>query len=127
MPYKDADRRKAAARKWRLLHRADRAAYMRRYRRSRSSGRSRGRPRVQARVFETREMATDIPPVAHAGEPTAGSETVALAPTVGLDPSAHDTSPRTDDNRGGASDARSEQLPPGTEAGLLLSSDRMGA
>jgi hypothetical protein len=127
MPYKDADRRKAAARKWRLLHRADRAAYMRRYRRSRSSGRSRGRPRVQARSFETREMATGSPLVAHAGEPTAGSELVAVDPTVDPNPSPHDASPRTDDNGGAATDTRSDQLPPGTEAGLLLPSDRMGA
>ncbi len=45
MPYNDSERRKAAARKWRVHHRAERAAYMRRYRRARSSGRGRGRPR----------------------------------------------------------------------------------
>jgi hypothetical protein len=123
MPYKDADRRKAAARKWRLLHRADRAAYMRRYRRSRSSGRSRGRPRVQARMFETREIATDRSLVVRPGEPTADSEPVTLAPTDCPNPSVHESSPKTDHQGGDATDGRSEQLPPGTEAGLPLPSD----
>ncbi len=45
MPYKDPERRRQAARKWRLSHRAQRAAYMRRYRKARSSGRPPGRPR----------------------------------------------------------------------------------
>ena len=45
MPYKDPERRRQAARKWRIAHREQRAAYMRRYRRARSSGRPPGRPR----------------------------------------------------------------------------------
>jgi hypothetical protein len=45
MPYKDPDQRRQAARKWRAFHRAERAAYMRRYRKARSTGRPRGRPR----------------------------------------------------------------------------------
>lgn len=45
MPYKDPERRRQAARKWRLSHREQRAAYMRRYRKARRSGRPPGRPR----------------------------------------------------------------------------------
>lgn len=49
MPYQDTERRKQAAQKWRIRHRSERAAYMRRYRRARSSGRARGRPRTGSR------------------------------------------------------------------------------
>jgi hypothetical protein len=47
MPYKDPDRRRQAEREWRRTHREYRAAYMRRYRRARSSGRRPGRPRTK--------------------------------------------------------------------------------
>jgi hypothetical protein len=45
MPYRDPERRRLAERRWRQTHREERAAYMRRYRRARSSGRRPGRPR----------------------------------------------------------------------------------
>jgi hypothetical protein len=45
MPYQDPERRRQAARKWRQSNRAKRAAYMRRYRKTHSSGRPPGRPR----------------------------------------------------------------------------------
>jgi hypothetical protein len=63
MPYKDADQRKAAARKWRTRHRAERAAYMRRYRRARSTGRGRGRPRSHRDGFAPGGLTTEIPQV----------------------------------------------------------------
>ena len=47
MPYKDPERRRQAERKWRRAHREQRAAYMRRYRKARSSGRRPGRPKVE--------------------------------------------------------------------------------
>jgi hypothetical protein len=47
MPYKDPERRRQAERKWRRAHREQRAAYMRRYRKARSSGRRPGRPRSE--------------------------------------------------------------------------------
>jgi hypothetical protein len=76
-------------------------------------------------MCESRGIATDHPLVAHVGEPTTGSEPASLASTDSPNPSVHDSSPRTDHHRGGATDARSEQLPPGTEAGLQLPSDRI--
>lgn len=45
MPYKDPERRRQAARKWLQANRGKRAACMRRYRKSHSSGRPPGRPR----------------------------------------------------------------------------------
>lgn len=47
MPYKDPERRRQAERKWRRAHREQRAAYMRRYRKARSTGRRPGRPKVE--------------------------------------------------------------------------------
>jgi hypothetical protein len=63
MPYKDEDHRRQAARKWRLSHRAQRAAYMRRYRKARSSGRARGRPRstlAEPDSRQAREMGQQV-------------------------------------------------------------------
>lgn len=65
MPYKDPERRRLAARKWRLVHREQRAAYMRRYRKTRSSGRPSGRPRSRdppERRLQTTPEWADSPP-----------------------------------------------------------------
>lgn len=59
MPYKDPERRRLAERQWRRTHREQRAAYMRRYRTARRSGRRPGRPRsengVEVRVAPSTE------------------------------------------------------------------------
>lgn len=93
MPYKDADRRRAAARKWRLLHRADRAAYMRRYRRSRSSGRSRGRPRSQTEEFGGQPLVTGVERSAHPLEGISDPPQGRQQRTEGLNPPMSDPAP----------------------------------
>ena len=64
MPYKDPERRRQAERKSRRAHREQRAAYMRRYRKARSSGRRPGRPRSAnadgPRVSPSAERAADL-------------------------------------------------------------------
>lgn len=64
MPYKDPERRRLAERKWRRTHREQRAAYMRRYRTARRSGRRPGRPRsengAEVRVAPSTEWVVDV-------------------------------------------------------------------
>lgn len=61
MPYQDPERRRQAARKWRLSHRAQRAEYMRRYRKAHRSGRPPGRPRFRDVPSTEASPATDWP------------------------------------------------------------------
>lgn len=74
MPYKDPERRRQAARKWRSTHREQRAAYMRRYRKARSSGRSPGRPRSRDLTHPLLPVSTERfePYLTRAGVPAAG-------------------------------------------------------
>jgi hypothetical protein len=83
MPYKDTEQRKQAARKWRLRHRAERAAYMRRYRKARSSGRARGRPRTAelSRPGALLEVQTLAPSQLTGAEPTDDLQSPAESPT----------------------------------------------
>jgi len=112
MPYRDPERRRQAARKWRVVHRAERAAYMRRYRKARSSGRPPGRPRA-------RETTQGPLPVLRerAGSPRTGLSTVvadALPVTEQLSsalPSSAEAAPRA------PPEVRPE-LPPSPSAGV---------
>jgi hypothetical protein len=113
MPYKEAERRKAAARKWRLLHRAERAAYMRRYRRSRSSGRSRGRPRSHDEKFTRETLTPSLAPLPPVSEPAPHAPLGAHESGHGPDAAASDSTFRPDPatvNRSGPDDdaARAE-------------------
>jgi hypothetical protein len=126
MPYKDADQRRAAARKWRLQHRAERAAYMRRYRRARSSGRARGRPKSHADKFESHILTAEMQGTARSPEtmpaPSSGPSSAA---EVLCDPAPSST-PGNDQPRGNPAVPGREEVPPARGAACAELPDRFG-
>lgn len=113
MPYKDPERRRQAGRKWRLSHREQRAAYMRRYRKARSSGRPPGRPRSRDLRYRhlpvTAEWVDAVPTslAAPSAEPTPTLSTT-RAPIESPSNGPPTTAPREHDT-----------LPPSPSAALL--------
>jgi hypothetical protein len=118
MPYKEAQQRKQAARKWRLSHRAERAAYMRRYRKARSSGRSRGRPRSSEGTLRRQEPLLDSQVQVRPQSQLAGSMTEIPTGSRGSEPDSTDRIPPKDPGGEGTSPPREQGF------GLVYESSR---
>jgi len=116
MPYKDSEQRKLAARKWRLLHRAERAAYMRRYRKAKSSGRRRGRPRSRTAPSAPRSSELGLRPMLlPASEATASIVPVRAEDAEETAPSPGRVLPVGPGDEG-TPVARQDAIPPGSAA-----------